>query len=278
MLKSAYLFTFLLAITTFVPREVKSLYVYKFEQKRAIQNTESVQIVVNSPKTHVNISFDPPIQLEADKVYKLALVNLETLHNASNINVDRTNNYFKYSLNGGISWSKISIPEGSYDLHEINTAIRREMRQKGYHDSVIDKHYVTISTDPNTLKPVLVLVHNCLIDFRPSRSLAKVLGFENRVYSSEEFVNVDITGLNINIDIVSGSYVNGALQNTIYSFLPDVAPGADRIVETPSNLVYLPVTLKDTISNMEISITDQTGRTLDPPGVGLFARFHMIQA
>jgi len=63
---------------------------------------------------------------------------------------------------------------------------------------------------------------------------------------------VNILGVNsilVNIDIISGSYVNGQRYPTIYSFFPGVSPGY-KITETPANLVYLPVTL-DAIYSME---------------------------
>ena len=40
--------------------------------------------------------------------------------------------------------------------------------------------------------------------------------------------------------MISGSYVNGATKNTIYSFFPKVSPGY-KIIESPVNLVYLPI-------------------------------------
>ena len=53
-------------------------------------------------------------------------------------------------------------------------------------------------------------------------------------------------------DIISGSYVNHSSQKNIHSFFPNVIPGY-KIVESPINLVYLPITL-DTIHSMETSI------------------------
>ena len=62
------------------------------------------------------------------------------------------------------------------------------------------------------------------------------------------------------MNMISGSYVNGTTKNTIYSFFPKVSPGY-KIIETPVNLVYLPITL-DTIDSLEVSITDQDDHLL----------------
>ena len=59
-----------------------------------------------------------------------------------------------------------------------------------------------------------------------------------------------INSVLVNIDIISGSYVNGSTQTTIYSFFSDVSPGY-KIMEIPHNLLYLPIT-SDTIHSITI--------------------------
>ena len=63
-----------------------------------------------------------------------------------------------------------------------------------------------------------------------------------------------------NIDIISGCYVNGATQPTIYSFFPNVFPGY-KITENPHNHLYLPITA-DTIHSITIWLTDQNENEL----------------
>ena len=73
-----------------------------------------------------------------------------------------------------------------------------------------------------------------------------------------------IISIIVNIDIISGSYVNGSTQPTIYSFIPDVSPGYN-IIENPHNLVYLPIT-SDTIHSITILLTDQNENELNLRG------------
>ena len=61
-----------------------------------------------------------------------------------------------------------------------------------------------------------------------------------------------------------------------YSFFPDVSPGF-KIIESPVNLVYLPL-LTDTISNLNLSITDQDDNLLNLRDEKLTARFHIREA
>ena len=99
------------------------------------------------------------------------------------------------------------------------------MKQNGHDNSV------TISANTNTLKAVLILENGYQDD-------CSVLGFNNAVYSSyyqesENPVNIlSINSILVNVDIISGSYLNGVRNPTIYSFFPNVAPGY-KIIETP---------------------------------------------
>ena len=83
---------------------------------------------------------------------------------------------------------------------------------------------VTISANTNTLKAALILENNYHVDFRPEHSICSLLGFNNAVYTSdyqesENPVNIlSINSILVNIDIISGSYVNGLRNPTIYSF------------------------------------------------------------
>ena len=80
----------------------------------------------------------------------------------------------------------------------------------------------------------------------------------------------------MNIDIISGSYVNGIEKPIIYSFFPNVSPGY-KIIETPPNVVYLPITFitLDVIYSMETTLTDQNGRELNLRGENITIRFHV---
>lgn len=131
--------------------------------ERLVQNTGpkgSLQIVVSSDKTRFKTKFNPPIQLDKKKQYEIALVNLKTYYSFPNI--DASNNYFKYSTDSGTTWYEIYIPEGSYDIGDVNDTIQQKMRQNGHYD---DEYYIAISANTNTLKSVLVLENNYQVDF-----------------------------------------------------------------------------------------------------------------
>ena len=111
---------------------------------------------------------------------------------------------------------KNKIPEGSYEIDDINNTILQEMKRRGHYDSISEDYYINISANSNTLKSVLILEKDYQVDFNHQNSLAKVLGFTGAKYTegfhkSENVVNIlSINSILVNIDIISGSYVNGS--------------------------------------------------------------------
>ena len=125
----------------------------------------------------------------------------------------------------------------------------------------------------------MFLKNNFEVDFGKDKSINNLLGFHSKLYTSgfresENMVNIlTINSIIVNIDIISGSYVNGSTQSTIYSFFLDVSSGY-KIIENPHNLLYLPIT-SDTIHSITIWQTDQNGNGLNLRGENLSMRFHL---
>ena len=229
---------------------------------------DSFQITISNNKTDFITRFNPPLQLKKGKQYEMALLNLETYYSFPNI--DSTNNNFKYSPDGGGNWFTVTVPKGSYEIRDIDAAIKQQMKTNGHYDSQNDKYYVSIAANSSTLKTILTLDNNYQVDFTLNNSLRHLFGFNSTIYTesyqeSEGVVNiVNINSILVNIDIITGSYVNGRMQPVIYSFFPKVSPGY-KIVEKPPHLKYLPVTL-DTIANLRTYITCQDGNLLNLRG------------
>ena len=125
----------------------------------------------------------------------------------------------------------------------------------------------------------MFLQNNYEVDFWNDKSINSLLGFHSKLYTSgfhesENMVNIlKINSILVNIDIISGSYVNGSTQPTIYSLFPNDTPGY-KIIEIPHNLLYLPIT-SDTINSIKIWLTDQNGNKLNLREENLSMRFHL---
>ena len=248
--------------------------------KQIVNNTEpkkSFSVVVNDNNTRFKTWFKSPIQRDKKKDYEIVLINLETYYSFPNI--DRSNNCFSYSLGANAPWFDIIIPEGSYHVEDINEFIQREMRKNNHYDKANDKDNIEISANTNTLKSEIIINNNCAIDFRRYNSINSLLGFDSKLYTSgfnesENMVNIlTINSILVNIDNMSGSYVNGSTQPTIYLFFPDVSPEC-KIIENPHNLLYLPITA-DPIHSITFWLTDQNGNGLNVQGENLSMLFHL---
>ena len=94
--------------------------------------------------------------------------------------------------------------------------------------------------------------------------------FQCKIYTqgrneSEHLVDImHINSILVHCDIVSRSRLNGIEAPIIYSFFPNVSPG-EKIVETPKNLIYMPITAK-VISSITCWLTDQDGKAIDLRG------------
>lgn len=251
--------------------------------EKTAKNTEqksSFYILLSEKRTQIKTKFRPLIQLDKNRKYEMALVNLETFYSFPNI--DSSTNNFRYSPDNGVTWIDINIPEGSYEIVDLNEYIQRIMRENGHYDTAAEKYYITLEPNNNTLKSVLDIEPNYKVDFTTANSIRSVLGFNAQVYAagyneSENIVNIiSVNSLRVTSDIIGSSYSNGTTENIIYSFFPAVGPGY-KIIEVPVNLVYLPVTVS-TISSMETKFVDQNGKLINLRGEELSIRFHIREA
>jgi len=152
----------------------------------------------------------------------MALLNLETYYSFPNI--DQTNSNFKYSPDGGDNWFTVTVPESSYEIRDIDAAIKQQMKINYYYNSQNDKNYVSVVANSSTLKTILTLDNNYQVAFTLNNSMRRLFGFNSAIYTaryqeSECVVNiVNINRILANIDIITGSYVNGRMRPVIYPF------------------------------------------------------------
>jgi hypothetical protein len=221
--------------------------------------------------------FSTPIDL-ADYDFEIALINLETWYSFAN--VTKSNNLLTYSSDGGETWKLVRIEIGAYELEAINDEIQLQMKHFGDWDAVNNAYYISISANNTTLKSIIDVTNpNYVIDFTIKDSVRHILGFDSILlpkgrHISTHVVNIsDISSIFVNCDCINESYVNGVSSPVIYSFGIKVSPGY-RIVESPVNLVYLPINRK-TLSEFNIWITDQSGKSIDFRGEHITCRFHI---
>ena len=227
----------------------------------------SYNIVVSGSSSSIVTTYNPPLDLDRSRQHEIALISLETYHSFPNIGA--SNNIVKYSHDNGLTWSTITIPVGFYEITATNEELRGQIPDES----------VTIKANIYTLKCIMTVKKNFIVDLTNENSLRSVLGFNARQseagrHKSENVVNIlNVNKILVNLDIIGSSRVNGVEAPVVYNFFPNVAPG-EKIVSTPKNIIYLPLTLH-TISRMTCWVTDQNHKLLDLRGEELTIRFHI---
>jgi hypothetical protein len=241
-----------------------------------------MSLIFSSSETDFVTNFATPIVLsEGD--HELALVNLETYNSIPNIQTGLADS-FTYSVNSGKTWATIVIPEGSYELDEIEKYIYKELKTRKHWDATNDVSFIFVRGNLSTLKCELTITDRRIkVDFSAPASVGStIFGFEQRIYENGSHVGVNtvnilsVNAVLVHCDAVGNSYVDGSNKPTLYSFFPNVAPGY-KIVEAPHNLIYLPITRR-VLHSIRIWLTDQSDHPLNLRGETLTMRLHLRRA
>ena len=227
-------------------------------------------IIQSGKKSVVQTDFAP--NLELDGPYEIALQSLETYYSFPNI--DKKNNTIRVTLDG-TTWYDLKFAVGCYEYKDINKELQRQIKSLGGKETDIILH-----PNKNTFQTIMIIQGTVQVDFvtcpNPIRT---VLGFDKKVYGkgrhiSEHTVNImRVNSIFVHTNVIASSYVNGSQSPVIYSFFPDIPPGAKIIVQ-PRVLIYLPVSLS-VISRLTSWLTDQDNTPLNSRGEELTIKYHL---
>ena len=224
---------------------------------------ESLTLTLSGKNSVLEAQYYPQIELNPVKNYVIGLVELYTFNSIPNI--DKTNNKFKLE-----NLDAIIIPEGSYEIDDINTYLNEQLSGKN----------ITLELKPNnnTLRSIIHCSEN--IDFKEPNSVGKLLGFTPKILKANETHQSDlpvtilkVNCLRVECNITTGSYINSKQDHTIHEFFPTVPPGY-KIIEVPLSVIYLPVNVK-TIDHLQIRIVDQDGHLVNFRGEEITIRLHI---
>ena len=209
--------------------------------------------------SNFTVYFNPPIELDLNKQYKVALVGSDIWY--SWYNVTNGNNKFKY--HNGTEWKTITIPGGAYNISDLNREIKRLVKAGGDDDDP-----VIIRANLNTLKSRIIIADGFQVDFNIDNSLRDLLGFEGKTITAglqEGRYQVDISNIHsilIRCSLVSSSYENGSTSDIIYSFSPNKPPGSLLSIQ-PNQLIYAPISKTSQLSSITMKVTNQDNKLID---------------
>lgn len=217
----------------------------------------TLSITGNSSTLITNHS--PALQLDGE--YECGLLYISTFNSIPNI--DHRNNKFYYGNN-----EVIEIPEGSYELLDIEEYLKDHIQGCKF----------SLTCNNNTLKTSILCSKNVYFD--KESSVGRLLGFgtqsvqANILTESPYPVSIlSTTIVRIECDIVSGSFVNGKPSHIIHEFVPNVPPGY-RIIETPRNVIYFPVT-QNSLSSISVRILDVDNNLVNLRGEEIQIYLHL---
>lgn len=221
--------------------------------------------VTGTDPNNLVCNFFPPLELTGD--WYVGLLDFTTYNSIPNV-IEGKNNEFPVLIDE--KWTIVNFPTGAYEIDDIEMYLKKELGVKK----------INLRPNNNTLKCELACKY--VVDFsRTQKTMGRMLGFvKNRrleahiTHVSDSPVDIiKVNTVQIHCNIVQGAYKNGENEHTLHSFYPTVEPGF-KIVETPSNVIYLPVNVRR-IDNITLSLIDQDGDKIDFRGEVITTRLHL---
>lgn len=225
-----------------------------------------------------DLSIDVRPEIILDRPYEVGLKGLHTYNSIPNIEEGVNNKFYYWNADG--EEKTISIPEGSYEITQI---------EKGLQDALLEESNITaddketreelLSLKPNNNTVKCELYSKFRIDFTASDSLGSLLGFSNRVlpagvwHFSDKPVDINKVHLvQVFCNLTTSSHFNEEQTHSLYEFMPDVEPGWQI------NEQLNPVDFKDVQPNLDsirtinVQLVDQNSRLVNFRGEEIIIR------
>ena len=198
-----------------------------------------VPLFISGTTTTGTISIDikPEIQLNQNATHIIYLKSFTTWSNIPNV-VTGKNDNFTYTNNNNQT-KTIIIPQGTYEIDQINQYIQAQMQTNGDYNNTTSppSYYITIQINDPTYQVVVTTSNSYKVDFTPSNSVGNLLGFPSILINSSgnstsatgstNIINIlPVQAINIMCNLASGARINGDRYPLLYSFGFDVALGS----------------------------------------------------
>lgn len=220
------------------------------------------------------------ILLEGD--WEVALMSASLWYSFYNIADYLNNNTFRYSTDGGGTWVDVVIPNGAYQIEQINEELHRQMFDNGDYNNTDPNnpvYYVNFEPNFSTLRLRVEITDPLYqVDFTTG-DFHILVGFDAIIVlaTQEGSDVVDITrGVNslmIRSNIVSGSWFNNITSDVLIQFIPNTLPGGSLFIQ-PYIPFYFPVGRSDRIQNIRMYITDNLQRPVNFNGEPVSYQLH----
>lgn len=223
----------------------------------------SITLAISGNSALLTANYFPPIDLTDD--YECALIDFHSYNSIPNVDYD--NNLFH------IGDKVIEIPIGSYELQDIVDYIIEQYKVLDFNKSII------IEANNNTLQIEIISSHDTIF-FDRKRTIGSLFGFDRlslnagiKHLSNQPVSILKVNAIQVQCNIIRGSYMNNSPAHILHEFALDVPPGY-KLDVVPNNLIYLPVNVRE-ITHLTIWIVDQEGRLINFRGEEITLRLHL---
>lgn len=234
----------------------------------------SLTFTLKSHSSSLSADFYPPIQLDPNANYHLALIGFHTYNSIPNI--ENGCNAFHYT-DENLNKQSIIIPTGTYEIEDIESYLRNIIEPNEKNEETLETIF-SLKPNCNTLKCEMKCKYD--MDFTSKNNLGYLLGFSPKQYAKNIKHESDlpvhiikVVTIRIDCNIINGSYYNSESSHSLYEFSPTSDPGFSIDVE-PRNLIYLP-THRQTIDNISLRIVDQDNKLINFRGEEIIVRLEL---
>lgn len=222
------------------------------------------------------IAFPRPIELDPYKTWMISLVRADMWYSYFNVQASQSTNVLRYSPDNQVTWKNFVIPDGAYNIIDIQNAFEEYMNQQGDFDLDLDGnpvYHIQILANTNTLRTEIVIDDaNYSLDLDEG-NIYRLFGFNAGTgilsgigtFISDNLADITdgVNSLLINVSIAENAYQNNINKGTLYTVVPTSPPGSNINI-TPSQLIWAQVKQSDRrIRQITVEITDNQGRRID---------------
>lgn len=185
----------------------------------------------------------PPIVLSGR--YEISLISMECWNSISNLTSE--NNKFYYTVNN--TQKILEIPEGSYEIMDIQNYISGELREDHLKYPLQENEKIRLGDEPiilngnkSTFKTEILCRYS--IDFTQPNNIGSILGFDKvilppfvRHVSTGIIKILTVEELNVECNLVSNSFSNDKRSRDLYS-CPVSQPPRYEIIDVTKNILF----------------------------------------
>lgn len=225
---------------------------------------------------NVTINFYPPLTLPSNYSYDVGLARVDTWNSIHNIKAVYNNNTLRYSPDTGTTWKTLVLPDGNYEIEDIDTALKNFMYDNGDFNNTNPASpvfYINFERIIAEGKLRIQLSSTYQIDLSIG-DIHTLLGFNAVILTATaKGPNVvDITrgvdSWSIHCSLCGGSYDNDVASDVIYGFVPMSTRGYAISEIPPPQTYFFPISDSYmgsnglTINSITMALTDQLNRPI----------------